>query len=120
MMSTFFQEEPLLKMLAVADSLKIPVWTAEKLLDFLEMKDTASFSDLNWRRNAFSFVIKSPISGTGALTLLLPLQFKSRMIIKVIEEEKEIPFFNKRIKGRSYAMITVGSGKNHAITAEYR
>jgi hypothetical protein len=42
------------------------------------------------------------------------------MIIKAIDEEKEIPFSNKRIKGRSYAIITVESGKDHPITAEYR
>jgi hypothetical protein len=115
----FFSREPLLKMLAVADSLKIPVWTAEKFLDFLEMKDSASFSHLKWERNTFSFEIKSPITGTGALTIMLPSECKGRMIIKVTENENEIPFVNKGIKGCSYAWITVESGKTHTIIAEY-
>jgi hypothetical protein len=115
----FFSREPLLKMLAVADSLKIPVWTAEKLLDFVEMKDSASFSQLKWKSNTLSFEIKSPITGTGTLTLMIPLECKGRMIIKVFENEKEIPFLNKRIKGFSYAWISVESGKTHTITAEY-
>ena len=57
----FFSKEPLMKMLAYANSKGIPVWTAAKLLDFIKMRDEATFSEVSWSgpsiifRGAFIF-----------------------------------------------------------------
>ena len=45
----FFSRIPLMHMLDYANEHHIPVWTAEKLLDFLQMKDEASFKNINWK-----------------------------------------------------------------------
>ena len=55
----YFSKKPLMKMLAYAKSNGIPVWTELKLLDFIKMKDDASFTDLNWSGNRLSFHLKS-------------------------------------------------------------
>lgn len=46
-------------MLAYANSHGIPVWTAVKLLDFVKMKDQASFTGINRFNNQLSFSLNS-------------------------------------------------------------
>ena len=47
----YFSKSPLMKMLAYANQQNIPVWTEIKLLDFIKMKDEASFSNIRWVNN---------------------------------------------------------------------
>ena len=57
----YFSKEPLMKMLDYANTKDIPVWTALNLLEFLKMKDEASFTDFNWSDNQLSFRLNSSL-----------------------------------------------------------
>ena len=48
-------------MLDYAAANKIPVWTPQKLLDFLIAKDNAKFENIKWADNKLSFSITSDV-----------------------------------------------------------
>ena len=115
----YFSKEPLMRMLAYANSKGIPVWTALSLLDFLKMKDEASFTDIAWMDNQLSFVIKSGLHHSYGLTFLVPSEYWNRKVVKLTRDGEEIPIFLKTIKGTGYAFVTIQGGEDYKITVFY-
>jgi hypothetical protein len=116
----FFSKEPLMKMLAYAKSKGIPVWTAAKLLDFIKMKDEATFSELSWSDHQLSFQVRSSISHDSGLTVMVPASYGGRILKRLVVNGEELPARIKAVKGSEYAFITVEPGKTHAIAVDYR
>jgi hypothetical protein len=116
----YFSRAPLMKMLAYANSHNIPVWTASRLLDFVKMKDEASFSDIHWSNNRLTFELRSSLESSGGLTFYLPAGFDNTKIRKITLDRNETHFIHGKIKGRDYVLVTVSSGKNYKVSAEYR
>jgi hypothetical protein len=116
----FFAKAPLMKMLAYASANNIPVWTADRLLDFIKMKDEASFSSIHWSNNRLTFTLSSALECSSGLTFFLPARHGLPKIRVITVNGKETPFRISNIKGYEYALITVNAGNNYRISAEYR
>jgi hypothetical protein len=108
-----------MKMLAYANSKGIPVWTAVQLLDFIKMRDEATFNKINWLNNKLSFTVNSSLKHDCGLTCMIPTIYDGKMINMIRVNGEDISASVKQIKGTEYAFITVESGKNHEITIDY-
>jgi hypothetical protein len=115
----YFSKEPLLKMLAYANSKNVPVWTAVKLLDFIKMKDEASFSDISWSNNKLSFTLNSKLKHTNGLTFMLPASYAGNKLKEVVKNGATTQFTIKKVKGSDYAFVTVQGGENYSVVASY-
>jgi hypothetical protein len=115
----YFSKKPLIEMLAYANKNEIPVWTAVNLLDFLRMKDEASFNKVKWSDDQVSFTIKSSLTHSNGLTFMIPAHYKNMHIKKVIIDRLDKTFSLKSVKGTEYVFETVKSGINHSVKAYY-
>jgi GTP-sensing pleiotropic transcriptional regulator CodY len=109
-----------MKMLDYANEKGVPVWTAFNLLDFLKMKDEASFSNISWRKNVLSFNLNSSLKHSAGLTFMVPAMFSGKKIGSVIKDNKETAFGIQKVKGKDYAFVTVNGGSNYGINVSYR
>jgi hypothetical protein len=116
----YFSKSPLMKMLTYARQNKIPVWTELNLLDFLKMKDEASFSDLDWSNNQLTFKLSSNLKTSGGLTFLLPVNHGVLRIRQVVVNNQNREFKQRTLKGIEYALITVIPGNNYNISVKYK
>jgi hypothetical protein len=115
----YFSKEPLMKMLAYANSKNVPVWTAANLLDFIKMKDEASFSELTWEENSLSFNLNSKLKHSNGLTFMLPASFAGNKLKIVTKNGAATPFSIRKVKGSDFAFITVAGGSNYTFKASY-
>jgi len=115
----FFSEIPLGKMLDYANSKHIPVWTEIKLLDFLRARDEASFNDITWKKNKFSFNIKSSLTNTNDITCMIPFMYGGKKIIEITSNGVSRNFAVRFIKGYEYALVTMKPGSMYGIAVTY-
>ena len=97
----------------------IPVWTAEKLLDFMKMKDEAKFSDLAWSGNKLSFKLNSSLKFTNKLTFIVPEAYRDKKISAITANGAVKAYTNRSVKGNNYAMVSVEPGQNYNIVVSY-
>jgi len=115
----FFSEIPLMKMLDYANNKKVPVWTQLKLLDFLKVKDEATFTNINWINNRLSFKIKSPIKHSNSLSYLVPYIYSGKKIGKITSNGITQAYSIELIKGFEYAWLIVKPGSDYNIEIDY-
>jgi hypothetical protein len=115
----YFSKKPLLRMLAYANQHKIPVWTEMKLIDFIKMRDEASFTSLKWAGNKLEFNINSALKTSNGLTFMVPVQFKKLRIKGLTIDGNDSEFITRSVKGSDYAFATIETGKNHSIIVNY-
>jgi hypothetical protein len=116
----YFSKEPLMKMLDYANAKEVPVWTALKLLDFLKMKDEASFSNVSWSVNKLRFMLNSSVKNENGLSFMLPARHGNIKISKLIVNGENRPFDLKLVKGIEYAFLTITPGNDYEISASYK
>jgi hypothetical protein len=116
----YFSKIPLMKMLAYANSNGIPVWTALKLLDFIKMRDEASFTNTNWSNNSLSFNLNSSITNSNGLSIMIPHNFGNKKINGITKNGVDASFIVREVRGSDYALLTVEPGKMYQISARYR
>ena len=116
----YFSKSPLMKMLAYANLHNLPVWTELQLLDFIKMKDEASFNHISWRNNRLVFDINSSLKNKNGLTFMVPFKYKDLRINGINLDVNNTRFITRLIKGSDYAFVTVESGKNHSIVVNYQ
>lgn len=116
----YFSRTPLLKMLSYANHNKIPVWTELQLLDFIKMKDQASFSDVNWSKNRLTFTLSSAYKHSGGLSFYVPANHGILKIRHFTLNGQDTPFKQVRIKGYEYALLTVNAGNTYDISVKYQ
>jgi hypothetical protein len=110
----------ILKMLAYANENDVPVWTALNLLDFLKMKDEATFNNIQWINNQMSFALNSSLSHSNGLSFMIPSKYNKREIEQILINGKNNNFHYKKVKGSDYAFVTVKPGVNYEVLIEYR
>jgi len=116
----YFSKKPLMKMLAYANSNGIPVWTALKQLDFIKMREEASFTNIYWSNNCLSFNLNSSITNSNGLTILIPHNFNNKKIKGITKNGVDAFFIVREVRGSEYALLTVEPGKMYQISARYR
>ncbi len=100
----YFSKEPLMKMLAYANDNGIPVWTALNLLNFLKMKDEASFTNISWTNNQLSFILNSSLKHSNGLTFMLPEKYGLKHITGISVDGEKSQYAIKTVKGYKYAL----------------
>lgn len=115
----YFSKKPVIKMLEYANKNGIPVWTAAKLLDFLKMKDEASFDKISWSDNRLSFSISSSLTHENGLTFMAPAIYNDKNITSIAVNGNINNFIIKSIKGLKYAFVTVNGGMSYSINVKY-
>ena len=108
-----------LKVLDYCKSKGVPVWTAERVYDFLKMKDEASFSNLTWKDNRLSFTLNSTLKHSDGLTIMIPVIFENKRIKEIVRDGKIQSFIIKTVKGHNYAFVTVEPGRSHQFKVQY-
>ncbi len=116
----YFSRTPLLKMLSYANHNKIPVWTELQLLDFIKMKDQASFSDVKWSKNRLTFTLSSAYKHSGGLSFYVPANHGILKIRHFTLNGQDTPFKQVIIKGYEYALLTVNAGNTYDISVKYQ
>jgi hypothetical protein len=115
----YFSKLPLMRMLAYANSNCVPVWTELKLLDFVKMKDQASFTGFRWSDDLLQFSLNSTLKHSNGLTFMVPFNNRNMKIKDISGNGKDLPFIIRHIKGSDYAMATVRPGENYRIAVKY-
>ena len=115
----YFSKSPLLKMLAYSNQQNIPVWTELKLLDFIKIKDEASFTHLSWVNNKLSFDINSSLNNSNGLTFMVPAEYEGLGVKKIILDGNDARFITRSVKGSHYAFVTIETGIKHSIVVNY-
>jgi hypothetical protein len=115
----YFSKEPLLRMLVYANKNKIPVWTAESLLDFLKMKDEVTFNKVKWSDNKLSFTLTSSQANSSGLSIMVPASYGNLTINRLTTDGIDKPITIRSVKGFRYAFETVNPGLNHSIKVAY-
>jgi hypothetical protein len=115
----FFSKIPLMKMLDYANDHKIPVWTEQRLLGFLNARENAGFVRVNWTGDVLSFKIKSTMQDSSKLTCMIPNYFNGKRINKITMNGDEQPYTIRSVKGFEYAMLPVEPGSDYRIKVRY-
>lgn len=116
----YFSKEPLMKMLEYANNKGVPVWTAIKLLDFLKMKDEASFTNISWSKDILSFTLNSTLKHSNSLTFMVPSIYSNKKIESISKDGRETDFSIHKVKGVDYAFVLVQGGSNYNINVKYQ
>lgn len=106
-------------MLEYANSKGIPVWTASNLLDFIKMRDEASFNKISWSNNQLSFTVNSTLKHSNGLTVMIPAGYGGKKIKTITKNGEEEPVYIKKVKGSEYAFVTVEGGADYAFQVNY-
>jgi hypothetical protein len=115
----YFSKIPLMKMLAYANSNGIPVWTALKFLDFIKMRDEASFANIAWSHCKLSFDLNSSLTHNNNLTIMIPYNYGNKIIKGILKNDNEASFIVRKVKGSDYAFLCVEPGTNYSIAVTY-
>jgi hypothetical protein len=111
-----FSKEPLLRMIALAKSLHVPVWTEHMLLDFLKKRYETDINYLNWNGHTLEIRVSQPDKIPADLTCLIPLAFGSSTLKAVVVNKKPVACEVKKIKGISYALVPLSCNNDLRIT----
>jgi hypothetical protein len=106
-------------MLAYANQKSIPVWTEIKLLDFLKMKDEATFSHISWMNHKLAFDINSSLKNSNVLTFMVPAEYNGLRVKKISLDGHDARIITRSVKGSDYVFASVGPGKNHSVIVNY-
>jgi hypothetical protein len=115
----YFSKVPLMKMLAYANTERIPVWTAAELLDFIKVRDEARFTGISWSDNDLVFNLNSSIRNTNGLSFIVPLRNGDVEIKTITIDGNTAPFIIRIVKGFKYVLSTVEPGTDHSILVRY-
>jgi len=112
--------EPGLRVLDYCNQRGVPVWPAEKVYEFLKVKDGATFTEINWSHNLLTFKIQSRIENPDGLTFLLPADYNGLKIGQIDVNGHPVEYKARMFKGYEYALATVTPGKMHEVSVSYR
>ncbi len=115
----FFSKEPLSRMLSYAKSKQVPVWTALELLQFLQMKDQATFSEFRWMGDSMTFTLNSILHVDHGLTVMIPASPEGRKIHSILLDNQPVTVNLKSVKGTSYAFVTAAPGRSHQFEVQF-
>jgi hypothetical protein len=103
-----------LQIMDYANLRKVPMWTAERTLKFLQQRDSAEFADINWSNNRLSFQCNVQLPGEG-LTCMVPKTFGGKTISNVSRNGENQPYTLQPIKGSDCGLLSATSGNNRFV-----
>jgi hypothetical protein len=115
----YFSRFPLLKMISYATERGIPVWTAARLLEFVQQRDYAEFSDIQWKKNELSFVLKMKQSQKNGLTIIIPAVYGDLKPGKINLNNAAVKFSLSDVRGKQYAFLNVPASETSLVTVKY-
>jgi hypothetical protein len=105
---------------AYCQSNGIPMWTAEKLLDFVQARNAARFDHITWNGTNLAFDFTAPISGQD-LTILLPARVGvTNQLLAASFAGNPVACSIETLKGREYAWFTTRAGAGQVIATYAR
>jgi hypothetical protein len=93
------------KLWSYAQSNGIPMWSAEKLLDFVEARNAAQTRNPAWTGGTLTFDFTAPISGQD-LTVLVPASLPGKRLTFVEVDGAPVPLQLETLKGRVFNLLT--------------
>ncbi|GIL08815.1 MAG: hypothetical protein BroJett033_3260 [Chloroflexota bacterium] len=102
-----------------ARSQGVPIWNADRWLNFVETRYAARYSGIAWNdvASTLTFSMTAP-AGSESLSTVIPLNYNGRSLLSVSVDGSPAAFSAQTIKGRAEAFVTVPAG-NHSFTAVY-
>ncbi|MBL7064785.1 MAG: hypothetical protein ISS49_11365, partial [Anaerolineae bacterium] len=87
-----------------ANSRGVPIWSAEILLDFLQARDGAHFTNINWNGTRLTFDFGMPTGGEH-LTLMIPSQVTGANLQSIQVNGTPVTYTTDTVKGFDYAFF---------------
>jgi len=115
----YFSRIPLLKMISYSTERGVPVWTAARLLEFVQQRDEAEFSDIQWKGNELSFVLNMKQSLKNGLTIIIPAVYRNLKPEKINIGNAAVKFSVSDVRGKEYAFLTVPASEKSLVTVKY-
>ena len=116
----YFSKTPLMNMLDYANANDIPVWNPVKLLEFLQAKDEATFTNIKWKdQKQLSFKIRSALKHPNDFSCMIPYFFKENKLYEITVEGAKQSFLIRRVKGSDYAFLTIKPGADYDVVVNY-
>ncbi|MCL4870258.1 MAG: hypothetical protein KJ063_14935, partial [Anaerolineae bacterium] len=107
--------------MAYAQSNGIPIWNADRWLQFTETRHDANYNNVAW--NPATLVLTFDLNAAATpginLTTMLPLSYGGNGLQTVTVNGQSVPFTVQTIKGVQVAFVTVAAG-NHSFQAAYQ
>ena len=95
----------------------IPMWSAEKLLDFTLARSESQFENIAYAPGSLEFDFLAGAAGAD-LTLMLPINWAGDQLREILVDGSPVAWLAEEIKGIDYAMFTTTAAEAH-ITASY-
>lgn len=104
------------QIMTYANQRSVPIWSAEKALDFLQARNQARTQNLSWNGSllSFNFNALTPYAG---LTLMLPARANGNNLLSLTRDGTNVSFNIVTVKGYDYALFTASNG---AYVASYQ
>ena len=109
---------PILRMLDYAIEKRVPVCTARKLLDFLLIKDSATFENIYYQDKLLSFTIHSP-EPANSLTVMVPYTHQGKILNILKKNGIAVSPVIRKVKGKEYAFIVLEEETDCEFTGIY-
>ena len=100
--------------MAYAASLQIPMWTAQRWLQFVEARAATGITNVNWSANdkTLTFTASLP-TGAEPHTLLVPATFGSDTVAAVAVDGSSVTAPSLLVNGRTMNAITLTAGAHN-------
>lgn len=99
--------------LAAAQSLGVPIWTAQRWLDFISIRQAARFENLSFDENTMVFDLAAEQTSQDSLSILLPLEHRQTRLAEIRVDGQSTPFAPWSVGGLNYGLISLVPGPHH-------
>ncbi len=106
-------EELLNGSLSTAHRLGVPIWNAQRWLDFTTMRQKALFETFQWQESKFSFDLVSEKTSKDGLSVLIPQTNRQADLRQIAVDGKPVPFESWKVGGVSYGLVKLETGGHH-------
>ena len=99
---------------------KIPLWSAEMLLDFVEARNRVRFENIAWRidpkqeSRQLTFDFRAPVAGQD-LTIMVPRTWSDRVLKSITADGGTVDFTTEPVKGIEYGMFTTTGAEARVV-----
>jgi hypothetical protein len=104
--------------LDAANKLGVPIWTAQRWLDFTTMRQKSRFETFRFQDNKIAFDLVSENSSKDGLSVLIPQANGQSGLHQVKVDGVVVPFEPWKVGGVGYGLVKLEPGSHH-LEAEY-
>lgn len=103
-----------------ANSVGLPIWSAQDWLDFTKLRNGAEFTSIDWDNalKRLSFVITTAGSAGATVSIMVPWDYQDLGLSAISVNGNPTVFSVEKISGKRIAMISVPVGA-HSVVASY-